>query len=83
MSYKTPEEFPYPCPLCGASHQVSEKDSNSFDICEVCGWEDDGFQLRYPDETGANLKWTFNAAKKAWENGETLYEQFPNPKGKS
>ena len=55
MSYKTPEEFPYPCPLCGASHQVSEKDSNSFDICEVCGWEDDGFQLRHPDDTGANL----------------------------
>ena len=83
MSYKTPEEFPYPCPLCGASHQVSEKDSNSFDICEVCGWEDDGFQLRHPDDTGANLEWTFNAAKKAWENGETLFEDFPNPKAKS
>lgn len=78
MRYKTLEEYPYPCPLCGAPHQVSEKDGDSFDICEICGWEDDGYQISHPDETGAN-NLTFSEAKKC---GKNLFPNHPNSNAK-
>lgn len=53
-----------------------------FGICEICGWEEDGLQQRYPDELGPNKDWTLNEARKAWAAGETLFESYPNPKGK-
>lgn len=81
MSYKTPQEYPYPCPLCGAPNQVSEKDGDSFDICEICGWEDDNYQIRHPDETGAN-NLTFSEARKLWAEGKTLFPNHPNPRAK-
>lgn len=36
----------YPCPCCG--HLVHEAPPGSFQICPVCGWEDDLVQLRWP-----------------------------------
>lgn len=36
----------YPCPACG--FQVFDSPPGSYDICPVCGWEDDDVQLRYP-----------------------------------
>lgn len=44
----------YECPCCEC-FTLSEGQSNSFDICEVCFWEDDGIQLDDPNcEGGAN-----------------------------
>ena len=37
------------CACCGA-HTVTDK----YDICPFCGWEQDPFQERFPNETGAN-----------------------------
>ena len=79
MRYKNPKENPYPCYLCGEPHQ-NDIEKNSYNICEVCGWEDDGFQFDHPDETGANGTWTYREAKAAWEAGETLFPNHPNPK---
>jgi len=43
----------YPCPCCG--HLVFVEPPGSYDICNVCFWEDDNIQLRWPDyEGGAN-----------------------------
>lgn len=43
-----------PCPACGFL-TVSEAYFGSYDICGVCGWEDDGVQLANPAcEGGAN-----------------------------
>lgn len=35
----------YPCPCCG--YLVFNEEPGSYDICEVCGWEDDLSQLRF------------------------------------
>ena len=43
----------FPCPACG--FLVFEEPVGSFDICAICGWEDDPVQLRFPSTpTGAN-----------------------------
>lgn len=36
----------FPCPACG--YLVFDEPPGSYVICEVCGWEDDHVQLRYP-----------------------------------
>lgn len=43
----------YTCPSCG--FVVFEEPAGSYDICKICGWEDDHVQLQYPGlEGGAN-----------------------------
>ncbi len=43
----------YPCPCCG--HLVFAEGPGSYDICEICFWEDDNVQLRWPTmDGGAN-----------------------------
>jgi len=40
------------CPVCG---QYEFRKENDFDICSVCGWENDAIQLENPDDDlGAN-----------------------------
>ena len=44
----------YPCPCCGYK-TLSEEERGSYEICSMCGWEDDYVQLRDPDlKGGAN-----------------------------
>ena len=44
----------FACPCCGYK-TFSERPNGSYDICEVCFWEDDPIQLDDPDyEDGAN-----------------------------
>ena len=80
MSSKSIYEFPYPCPCCGSQNEVDYE--GGYSICSVCGWEDDRYQRRYPDETGANGKLTLNQARKMWKNGETLKPWRPHPNRK-
>lgn len=42
----------YPCPCCG--HLVFGELPGSFQLCPICGWEDDSLQLQFPDEAGTN-----------------------------
>ena len=42
----------FPCPCCG--YLVFEERPGSYEICRVCGWEDDVSQLRFPTRSGAN-----------------------------
>jgi hypothetical protein len=45
----------HPCPCCNFS-TLEMKANNTFQICPVCFWEDDGVQSHNPDyEGGANL----------------------------
>jgi hypothetical protein len=44
----------YPCPCCGYL-TLPEPPAGTYEICEVCFWEDDGVQFDDPDyEGGAN-----------------------------
>lgn len=47
-----PEQAPFPCPCCG--YFVFVEQPGSYDICDVCGWEDDLSQLRFVTRGGAN-----------------------------
>lgn len=40
----------YPCPCCG--FLVFPEGLGSYDICQVCGWEDDEVQQRWPGYRG-------------------------------
>ncbi|HET6615448.1 MAG TPA: CPCC family cysteine-rich protein [Dehalococcoidia bacterium] len=54
----------YLCPCC---HQLTldEQPPDTYDICPVCDWEDDGVQLFDPDYApGANM-WTLNEVRAA------------------
>jgi hypothetical protein len=42
----------YPCPCCG--YLIFPEPPGSYDICEICFWEDDLSQLRFQHSTGAN-----------------------------
>ncbi|MCQ2545539.1 MAG: hypothetical protein MJ144_03810 [Clostridia bacterium] len=47
------------CPVCGM-HYFSEKDS--YEICPVCGWEDDWLQRADPEYAGGANKISLNEA---------------------
>lgn len=40
----------YPCPCCG--YLTLSGPPGSYEICDVCWWEDDAVQLRYPEYRG-------------------------------
>lgn len=52
------------CPVCG-DYEFSG--NGSFDICEVCGWEDDPVQMELLDETNCANRMSLNQARKAWK----------------
>ncbi|MBR4472210.1 MAG: hypothetical protein IKS55_01085 [Oscillospiraceae bacterium] len=37
-------EKKYPCPVCGT--KCLSEEFGSFEICPVCGWEEDGYQQK-------------------------------------
>lgn len=43
----------YTCPCCGYK-TLYEEPPDTFQICKICFWEDDGYQYKFPNETGAN-----------------------------
>lgn len=40
-----------------------------FDICEVCGWEDDNYQRAHPDYAGGANCMSLNDAREAYKKG--------------
>ncbi|MFH0068443.1 CPCC family cysteine-rich protein [Peribacillus sp. NPDC056705] len=43
----------YTCLCCGYK-TLDEEPPGTYDICEICFWEDDGYQYEHQDEDGAN-----------------------------
>lgn len=54
------------CPVCG---KFEFEEEGCYDICEVCGWEDDPIQANNPDYEGGANKLSLNQAKEEWEKG--------------
>ena len=69
----------YPCPVCGS--KTLREPEYSYDICTVCGWEEEGHCQHYPDEPMWG-GYSLNAARKAWKEGKTLFPDYPNPNAK-
>ena len=67
------------CPVCGEYEFETE---DNYEICEICGWENEKFQTDHPDEAECANDICLNEAKKRWANGETIFSGFPNPRSK-
>jgi rubrerythrin len=52
-----------PCPVCGA---LCLEEKGAYEICPVCGWEDDPLQRREPNFAGGANKMSLNEAKRVW-----------------
>jgi len=71
------DNYVLPCPVCNSPNQFFDIGSHCF--CRVCGWEDDAIQYDEPDfEFGANPI-SLSEARKMWQNGESIYADYPNP----
>ena len=53
----------YPCPVC-ASKVISEL--GEWEICPICGWEDDPGQSKQPTSAGGANALSLNEARLAW-----------------
>lgn len=53
-----------PCPCCG---QRTLDDLGAFEICDVCGWEDDPVQSSDPSYAGGANKESLNEARRQWQ----------------
>lgn len=56
------------CPVCG---KFTFENADDFEICEVCGWEDDGLQLDDPDLAGGANHFNLNQAREVWKQTES------------
>ncbi|MBC3537734.1 CPCC family cysteine-rich protein [Megasphaera hominis] len=57
------------CPVC---KQYYFEFTNDFDICPVCGWENDGVQNDMPDYKGGANKMSLNEAREAYKQGRKV-----------
>ena len=57
------------CPVCG---KFQFKEKNSYEICEICGWQDDIFQADNPDEDQCANIMSLNEARLAYKEGRKI-----------
>lgn len=60
-------ETRHKCPVCG-KHEFSC--ISSFEVCPVCGWMDDEYQVAYPDNDGGANNISLNEAKRHWNENQ-------------
>jgi hypothetical protein len=65
----------YKCPCCGY-FTLNQKADNTFQICLVCYWEDDGVQLNDPNYEGGANRISLNEAKKNFEEFGAIEKRF-------
>jgi hypothetical protein len=65
------EQFPpqVKCPVCG---EYMFGHDNNLDDCVICGWINDGTQLRSPDLNGGANSLSLNQYRAAWEQKQAL-----------
>ncbi len=60
----TDKETLLPCDCCG-SQVIRER--GAFEICPICGWEDDPAQARSPDLSGGANEMSLDEARAVWK----------------
>ncbi len=64
----------YACPVCG--FETFDESPGSYNICDVCGWEDDGVQLANPAcGGGANSESLIEAQEKILKGYPTTIKE--------
>ena len=53
----------FPCPCCGSK---TVDTPGTFEICDVCEWEDDPSQSADPDYAGGANRLSLSEAQKQW-----------------
>lgn len=53
----------FKCPCCG-NLTLNEEPPGTYDICDICGWEDDEIQFDNPDYEGGANTLSLNQARK-------------------
>lgn len=51
---------------CKCCDSLTVTEEGSYDICDVCGWEEDPSQAKQPDMSGGANELSLNQAKAAW-----------------
>ena len=64
---------PYKCKVCGLGNI-----EYSYQICDICGWEDDDIQNDSPDYIGGANEMSLNQYKKFWEENKDVLQNKPN-----
>ena len=62
------------CRMCGEAEIEHE-----FQVCKVCGWEDDEIQYENPDYIGGANDMSFNMYKKFWKEQKEILLKEKNP----
>jgi hypothetical protein len=65
----------YQCPCCGYK-TLSLSPPNSFEICPVCYWEDDGVQFAKPDYANGANKISLNEARANFIKFGAILEEY-------
>jgi hypothetical protein len=63
------------CPCCGYFTLTCEAD-NTFQICPVCYWEDDGVQLNDPNYDGGANRVSLNQARENFKTFGAIEKRF-------
>lgn len=59
----------YQCPCCG-NDTLSEAPPGTYEICTICGWEDDEAQFIDPTYVGGANQLCLNDARKRYRHPE-------------
>ena len=59
--------FKFKCPCCG---QLTLTEERMFEICSVCGWEDDNVQYANPDFAGGANHLSLNQYRELYLQGK-------------
>lgn len=73
----------FPCPCCGHL-TLEEKPPGTYEICRVCGWEDDSVQFHDVDyRGGANAESLREARENYSKYGSHAAPPWPTPRTRS
>jgi hypothetical protein len=70
----------FPCAVCG--YLVFRTPPGSYEICPVCGWEDDAAQLRWPSLSGGANRLSLKDAQRNFARLGLADPTLPRPGGR-